>query len=234
MHIKLKHKRRRLRSVCRAAQIILSCVFLLSSSVYVNRMWTVTYTFAGSMDREAKDVARGLRSRNPEVLDRLIEQFQYRLYRYLLYLAGSRETAEDLFQETWMRVLEKGHLYNGKSRFDTWLLSIARNLFIDHVRRRTPMSLDELVDPEDGSFDIPASEDVPPAERVIQEEETQHMATALDRLPAPYREVLLLRFQEDLALEEIAAVVAAPLSTVKSRLYRALELMRKAMEEDRP
>ncbi|HWU40252.1 MAG TPA: sigma-70 family RNA polymerase sigma factor, partial [Candidatus Acidoferrum sp.] len=104
----------------------------------------MTYTFAGSMDREAKDVARGLRSRDPEVLDRLIERFQYRLFRYLLYLAGSREVAEDLFQETWVRVLEKGHLYNGKSRFDTWLFAIARNLFIDLVRRRSPMSLDQL------------------------------------------------------------------------------------------
>ncbi len=183
------------------------------------------------MDREAKDVARGLRSRDPEVLDRLIERFQYRLFRYLLYLTGSREVAEDLFQETWMRVLEKGHLYNGKSRFDTWLFAIARNLFIDLVRRRSPMSLDQLADPEDGTVDIPASDAALPTEQILREEESRQTATALGGLPAVYREVLVLRFQEDLALDEIAAVVAAPLPTVKSRLYRGLEMMREALEE---
>lgn len=207
------------------------CVFFHPSPVYLNRMLTVTYTFAGSMEREAREVARGLRNRDPELLDRLIEQFQYRLFRYLLYLAGSRETAEDLFQETWMRVLEKGYLYNGKSRFETWLFAIARNLFIDLIRRRAPMSLDQLTDPEDGSVDIPASETALPTERIAREEENRQMATILGRLPAAYREVLVLRFKEDLALDEIAAVVAAPLSTVKSRLYRGLDLMREALEE---
>jgi len=196
-------------------------------------MLTVTYSFADSMEREAREVARGLRNRDPEVLDRLIEQFQYRLFRYLIYLAGSRETAEDLFQETWMRVLEKGHLYNGKSRFETWLFAIARNLFIDLVRqRKASVSLDELVDPEKaGTVDIPASETTLPTERLFREEENRLVATALGCLPAVYREVLVLRFQEDLALDEIAAIVAAPLSTVKSRLYRSLELLREALEE---
>ncbi len=208
------------------------CVFFDTFSVYMNRMWTVTYDFAGSMERDAKEVARGLRSRDPEVLDRLIEQFQYRLFRYLLYLAGSRDVAEDLFQETWMRILEKGHLYNGKSRFDTWLFTIARNLFFDLVRRRTPVSLDQWTD-TDEEAGIAASDAVLPSEQMLREEENRQMATALGRLPGYYREVLVLRFQENLALDEIAAVVAAPLSTVKSRLYRGLELMREALEGSR-
>jgi len=198
-------------------------------------MLTVTYTFVDSIEREAREVARGLRSRDPEVLDRLIEQYQYRLFRYLLYLTGARETAEDLFQETWIRVLEKGRLYNGKSKFETWLFAIARNLFIDLVRRkRTPMSLEQLLEPEDDkSVDIPASETVWPTERLFREEESRQVAAALGGLPAAYREVLVLRFQEDLALDEIAAIVAAPLSTVKSRLYRSLELLRVTLEEAR-
>ncbi len=81
-------------------------------------------------------IARGLKRKDPELLDQLIETYQHRLLRYLLFLTGKREVAEDLFQETWMRVLLRGAQYNGKARFDTWLFTIARNLVIDLSRKR--------------------------------------------------------------------------------------------------
>src|SRR3978361_195052 len=93
---------------------------------------------------ENAEIARGLKRNDPELLDRLIELYQHRLLRYLLFLTGKREVAEDLFQETWMRVLLRGGQYNGKARFDTWLFTIARNLVIDLSRKRTMASLDEL------------------------------------------------------------------------------------------
>jgi len=91
-------------------------------------------------------IARGLKQRDVELLDTLILTYQHRLFRYLLYLTGSRELAEDLFQETWMRVLERGSQYHGAARFDTWLFTIARNLVIDVRRKRTMASLEELCD----------------------------------------------------------------------------------------
>ena len=78
------------------------------------------------------------------LLDELIVRFQHRLLRYLLFLTGNREMAEDLFQEVWMRVLTRGGQFNGKARFETWLFTIARNLVIDQRRKRTMSSLDEL------------------------------------------------------------------------------------------
>src|SRR5580704_1376962 len=108
------------------------------------------------METEEAQIARGLRRRDPDLLDALIEQYQHRLLRYLLHLTGNRATAEDLFQETWMRVLEKGHLYDGKSRFVTWLLTIAHNVAIDHLRRRNPASLDEMRENDDAApFEVP-------------------------------------------------------------------------------
>src|SRR5947199_2060264 len=95
------------------------------------------YYFVMGMESEASAIARGLRRRDPEVLDCLIEQYQHRLLRYLVFLTGHRELSEDLFQETWMRVLERGRQYNGKSKFDTWLFAIARHLVIDHSRKKT-------------------------------------------------------------------------------------------------
>lgn len=168
-------------------------------------------------------LAAGLRRRDPDLLDRLIEQYAYRLFRYLLYLTSSRETAEDLFQETWIRVLDRGTQYNGKASFETWLFTIARHLVIDCQRRKKPSSLDSLDDPS------PLSPEPSPLEEVSRREGEQHVHQSLQRLPAVYREVLLLRFQEDLDLSEIATVLDAPLSTVKSRLYRGLEALRREL-----
>src|ERR1700734_1588194 len=100
-------------------------------------------------------IAHGLKKQNPELLDHLIELYQHRLLRYLLFLTGKREVAEDLFQETWMRVLLRGAQYNGKARFDTWLFTIARNLVIDLSRKRTIASLDEMSEAREESDSRP-------------------------------------------------------------------------------
>jgi RNA polymerase sigma-70 factor (ECF subfamily) len=192
--------------------------------------WFVN-SVACSMEHEAQAIARGLRRRDPEVLDGLIERYQYRLFRYLLFLTGSKETAEDLFQETWVRVLERGRQYDGKSRFEPWLFTIARHLVIDLQRRRQPRYADLLDGREEAELPEPEAHGQPSAlELVVRREEHEWVSAALGRLPASYREVLMLRFQEDMTLEEIAQVAAAPLSTVKSRLYRGLEAMRQLLE----
>jgi len=102
-----------------------------------------------SIMQETQAIARGLRRRDPDLLDELINRYQYRLPRYLWTLTGNRVAAEDLFQETWIRVIEKSHLYNPQWRFETWLFSIARNLAIDLLRQRHPESLDALLHPRD-------------------------------------------------------------------------------------
>src|SRR2546427_13170162 len=102
-----------------------------SGSFGVPAMQGPTMFFSTLMGDEAKSIARGLQKRDPDVLDRLIEQYQYRLFRYLIYVTGNKERAEDFFQETWIRVLERGHQYDGKSKFEAWLFAIARHLVID-------------------------------------------------------------------------------------------------------
>jgi RNA polymerase sigma-70 factor (ECF subfamily) len=121
-------------------------------------MRAASLTLTDQSCNENTIVAQGLKRHDPELLDQLIVQYQHRLLRYLLYLTGNRETAEDIFQETWMRVLKRGDQFNGKSRFDTWLFTIARNLVIDVRRKRTMSSLEAMREAgEDGrSFDVPA------------------------------------------------------------------------------
>lgn len=187
-------------------------------------MSAIAYYLTG-MDSEASAIARGLRRHDPEVLDRLIEQYQHRLFRYLVYLSGNRELAEDLFQETWIRVLERGHQYDGKHEFGTWLYTVARNLTIDYLRKKSPVSLDGLMEDEDHAPMEPADPSPAAWELVQQHEEAERVSAALAGLPAEYRETLVLRFQDGLALGEIATVTGSPVGTVKSRLYRALDMM---------
>jgi RNA polymerase sigma-70 factor (ECF subfamily) len=188
------------------------------------------------MEPETKTLARGLRRRDPDLLAALIAQYEYRLFRYLLYLTGSEEAARDLFQETWLRVLARGHQYDGVSRFDFWLFSIARHLVIDAGRRKKMDSLDDLLDPaKGGSAQEPsASEDASPLAEYENRELASRLSSILARLPAVYREVLLLRFQEDLSLKEIATIIRVPLATVKSRLYRGLDAARALLEAEQP
>lgn len=186
------------------------------------------------MEQETREIARGLRRRDPDLLDELIGRYQYRLPRYLWTLTGSREASEDLFQETWIRVLEKGHQYNPRWRFEAWLFSIARNLAIDLLRRRQPESLEALLHPEaeSGAREWTDRQSTTPFESVAEGEQAERVQGVLRRLPPEAREVLVLRFQEDMDLNEIAEVVKAPLSTVKSRLYRGLEAFRNLLQEE--
>ena len=188
--------------------------------------------FAGLMADDTSSLAAGLRRRDPQLLDRLIEQYQHRLYRYLLFLTGDRALAEDLFQETWIRVLERGHQYNAKSKFDSWLFAIARNLVIDVSRRKKMRSLEELADPESNRpYEPPDERSSSVLQLLVARENQQAVQISLLKIPAYYREVLLLRFHEELGLEEIAAVLSTPLSTVKSRLYRGLEALKSALPQ---
>ncbi|MDR3751246.1 MAG: sigma-70 family RNA polymerase sigma factor [Terracidiphilus sp.] len=186
--------------------------------------------------QESLAVSAGLKRQDAGLLDELIVRYQHRLMRYLLYLTSNREMAEDLFQEVWMRVMVRGAQFNGQARFDTWLFTIARNLVIDLRRKRTMSSLDELFegkseDDRPMSFEV-ADDDPTPFDCFSNLEDRERIAAALLQMDTLYREVLVLRFHEELSLDEIAKVTRAPLSTVKSRLYRGLAIIRPKLERN--
>jgi RNA polymerase sigma-70 factor (ECF subfamily) len=206
-------------------------VFGDANSVSQPSMSTASISLTTQSQQENVLIAQGLKRHDEGLLDELILQYQHRLLRYLLYLTGNREMAEDLFQETWMRVLLRGAQYNGNARFDTWLFTIARNLVIDMRRKRTMVSLDELCEnaEDERAFEVP-SNGPNPFELYQGYENGQLVARLLLTLDPLHREVLVLRFHEELSLDEIAQVTAAPLSTVKSRLYRGLASLKPRLE----
>ena len=144
---------------------------------------------------------------------------------------GKRDPVDDLVQETWLRVLERGRSYDGRSRFEPWLFTIARNLAIDHMRKRRVLSIDSNDSPEQELEALtPVSNAPSPFEQAARTEDAQRLAHSLQMLEPIYREALVLRFQEDLSLQEMAGVIGASVSTVSSRIYRGLAALRAQLE----
>jgi RNA polymerase sigma-70 factor, ECF subfamily len=194
-------------------------------------MGTAALRWEGGVGLEA-DVAQ-LRRGDLDALSTLISRYQNRLYRFLLRLVRDRSEAEDLFQQTWIHVAEKIRRFDPSRNFDAWLFTVARNLAIDHLRRIRPASLDQPIsedESQDTALDRLVAHDAAPLDRILEKERASRVGTALDELPFAYREVMTLRFEEEMKIEEIAQVLGIPLSTVKSRLRRSLEQMRNSLE----
>ena len=178
-----------------------------------------------------EDELTRLRKGDLDALAGLIEQYQTGLYRYLLRLVHKPETAEDLFQQTWIRVAEKIRNYDPKRSFDNWLFTVARNLAFDHMRRYRPESLDEPMPSGESRLELLASDSPGAMEEMLGAERAALVGAAMETLPLIFREVLSLRFEEGMKLEEIAGILQIPLSTVKSRLRRALEDLRNILNQ---
>jgi RNA polymerase sigma-70 factor, ECF subfamily len=194
-------------------------------------MFEYEMTLAGTVNIDTQDIVRGLRQRDVDFLRALVGQYQFRLVRYFIYLLGKRDSVDDLVQETWLRVLERGSSYDGRSRFEPWLFTIARNLAIDHMRKRRVFSIDSNHSPEQELEALtPVSNAPSPFEQAARTEDAQRLAHSLQMLEPIYREALVLRFQEDLSLQEMAGVIGASVSTVSSRIYRGLAALRAQLD----
>ena len=153
------------------------------------------------------------------------------LMRYLYSIMGTREAAEDAFQDSWVKVMEKIRLFDSNVSFRPWLFRVARNVAYDSLRRKKWWwSLNTGQPAEDGDrpMEIPDPTDF--GRQVVAQETVKRL---LGLLAPEYREVLCLRFFQDHSYEEIAELCRLPLGTVKSRLKRGLDyLAGKMMEEE--
>jgi len=158
----------------------------------------------------------------------LVETYKDKIYCFLYRMTGNREDAYDLAQEVFLRVYNNLHAFDETMRFSPWIYRIAQNLAVDHLRkRRNLLYLDEPTG-DDGvmSWQVESSE--PGPEAVVEFEDFRgSVAEALNQLSPMYKAVMLLRFVQELPYEDIARTLDLPLTTVKTRLYRAREALRK-------
>jgi RNA polymerase sigma-70 factor (ECF subfamily) len=190
-------------------------------------MFDQELTSRAPLESDTQRIALGLRQREAAVLETLVEQYQHRLVRYLVSLLGRRYGVDDLVQETWLRVLERGGSYDGRYRFEPWLFRVARNIALDTMRKR---SMNSLEPNEEDDRSSPASAEASPYAHAARTQDAERLADAVQSLEPVYREALVLRFQEDLSLQEISVIVGAPVSTVASRIYRGLATLRPQLE----
>ena len=146
------------------------------------------------------------------------------LYRFLLRNLRQRADADELFQETWSRLIAARERYRPDAKFSTWLLQIAHNLMIDRFRRQRPQASAEETETVLRNLDAPESEQ---PERALSEfEQRRRLQLALEELPEEQRVAFLLRIESGLGLDEIGEITGAGRETVKSRLRYALARIR--------
>jgi len=178
-------------------------------------------------DRTASDEDLMLslqRRRDEEAFSLLFARYRGPITSYVYRLVGNRAEAENLAQETFLRVLQKADRYDYPKRFSTWFYTIARNLATDFLKKKRAVVPDDF-----RSLSESALGPAPPAaeQTVASNEELEQLAHAVDDLPLPYREVVVLRALQELSYREIAAIVGCPESTARSRMDYGLEYLRK-------
>ncbi|MEJ2602113.1 MAG: RNA polymerase sigma factor [Gammaproteobacteria bacterium] len=169
------------------------------------------------------DVRLMLRYRDGDVaaFDALYARHKDGLYRYLLGLTLDRDTAEDLFQEAWSKVIAARRRYRPSARFSTYLYRVAHHCFVDHYRRRRTRGREE----DAGVAGLIAPEGNPAAE-TERAQARAHLQRLLGELPAEQRDAFLLREEGGLGLAEIAEVTGVGAETAKSRLRYAYRKLR--------
>jgi RNA polymerase sigma-70 factor, ECF subfamily len=169
----------------------------------------------------------------PLDFDLLVRQYQRRVYRVLLGLVRDPDLADNLTQDCFVRAYEKRASFRGEASVGTWLISIAINLARDHGRNRRAGFWRRLVSSpaEETAAALAAVADLGPSpERsLMARQELGRVWRIVEQLPPRQREVFLLRFAEEMPLEEIALALGMQSGTVKAHLFRAVGTVRKRM-----
>src|SRR5260370_6051347 len=171
-----------------------------------SRVADAVWGVAVSLEREWTRLRRG----DVEAVAALMERYQHRLYRYLLRLVRQPATAEDLFQQTWLRVMERIQSYNPQRSFEGWLFALAHNLAIDFLRRYRPESLDDPLPSRDSRVETLAGCGSGALEQLLARERAGRLAESVVEFPVVFREVLTLRFEEYMHLHELPPVLGPP------------------------
>jgi RNA polymerase sigma-70 factor (ECF subfamily) len=175
------------------------------------------------------------RKGDAHAFEALLERYRGPLFNVVVRSVRDRGRAEEIYQDVWLKVIERCDDFRGDAKFSTWLYRIARNLCIDHQRKmkfRGHASFDEPPQAQSGTVGERVANPGPTTEalaagRLMQD----RIADAVQALPDEQREVFLLRHLQGLAFQEISDVVGVPANTVKSRMRYALERLQRALGE---
>ena len=162
----------------------------------------------------------------------LVDKHQAAIFHIINRIVHNDEVARDLVQETFMKAFSSLATYRSEYRFSTWLYKIAANSSIDHLRKKRiqALSLDRPVETADGTMEIEVPDTkYDPEMDLVRKQQRFSIEEAIDSLPDKYREVINYRHRDDKSYEEIADLLSIPVGTVKARIFRARELLKRKL-----
>jgi RNA polymerase sigma-70 factor (ECF subfamily) len=165
--------------------------------------------------------------------ERLLGKYQKSVYYLIFKMIRNPEDAEDLSQETFAKAFANLQNFDAKFAFSTWLFKIATNASIDFIRRRKMQTLS--INAPSGGEDNPnpvlqlKDGNLIPDESLLKKQRKEYLTLAIEQLPARYRQLVALRYFDELSYEEVAELLKIPLGTVKAQLHRARELLSQAL-----
>ncbi|MCH5312331.1 MAG: sigma-70 family RNA polymerase sigma factor [Prevotella sp.] len=173
-------------------------------------------------------------SGNSKAFDELLSRYQSKLFSYIVFMVKNHDTANDLFQETFVKVIVQLHdgRYVANGKFYPWLTRIAHNVIVDYFRLTNEMKVYEAPNDNDLSNIIQLSTiDINKEEEIVRQQVLSDVKTLMEKLPAAQSEIVYMRYYQNLSFKEIAEVTGVSINTALGRMRYALINMRRLMHK---
>ncbi len=179
-----------------------------------------------------KQKIKRIKKGDQSAFEEVVSFYQNKVYQICFRMLGNAHEAEDIAQEAFLRAYTNIHSFDDNRKFSTWLYRIATNLSIDRIRKKKPdYFLDAEVKGTEGltMYSQISADQALPDEEVESLELQEYIHKEILSLPAKYRSVIVLRYIDELSLQEISEILDIPVGTVKTRVHRGREALRKKL-----
>lgn len=186
-----------------------------------------------TLDEDQVLIKKTLRG-DRRAFEELMRKYEKKIFSFVVRMVRNEDTAVDLTQDFFFKIFTVLEKYNFEYKFSTWAYRICYNLVIDHIRKNQAQ-VDSLDDETVSSRDMLDSDNVSREDgfKALAREETRdYVWRVVDEIPLKFRELILLRYIQDLKYEEIAEITSLPVGTVKNRIFKAKEILKQEMEKD--
>ncbi|PKR77554.1 RNA polymerase sigma factor SigW [Halalkalibacillus sediminis] len=182
------------------------------------------------LSQQIKQIKKG----NNEAFGELIDLYQQKIYQHCYRMLGNHHDAQEIAQETFFKAYKNIHTFKKQKKFSPWLYRIATNLAIDYMRKKKPISIldNEIKGSEQLTMLDQIESNEPSPDQAFEKKATnEELQYHLLQLPEKYRAVIVLRYIQELSLQEIADILDLPLGTVKTQIHRGRDVLKKILHE---
>ncbi|MBD3218838.1 MAG: sigma-70 family RNA polymerase sigma factor [candidate division Zixibacteria bacterium] len=180
-----------------------------------------------------EELIRKALSGEQDAYQALLQRYQKAVFHIVVKIIRNSDDAQDLVQETFMRAFNTLESYRSEYRFSTWLCKIAANCSIDYLRKKKikAYSMDKPYQTKNGAVEVELEDKgANPEEHFLRKQRIMSIEEAIKGLPPKYKQVIVYRHHDDKSYEEISRIMGIPIGTVKARIFRARELLKKKLK----